>query len=145
VVAAILCGGCGSSTHKHAQATKPLAAAIYARCGTGAFAPPAATPTSKKTPPSGWQVVYTYPPLAPRRPLPGQTTIVTLVERAPAGPSPKLTGGREVMVAGRRVSLRNRTNRTMYVALWKTGKAHYLALADGATPATLERIIGCLP
>jgi hypothetical protein len=155
VATAILCGGCGG-THKQAsipasapqapaQAAKPLAAAIYASCGVDTFAPPTATATSKTRPPSGWQVTYLYPPRAPQRPRPGQTTIVTLVERPPVGPPPKLAGGREITVAGRRVSLVNRTKKTIYVAVWKTGRARYTALADGAKPTALKRIIACLP
>jgi hypothetical protein len=40
--------------------------------------------------------------------------------------------------------LHNRTKKTIYAATWQPGKAHHNALADGATPAALERIIGCL-
>jgi hypothetical protein len=70
---------------------------------------------------------------------------VTIVERAPLGTPLKLPGGKEITVAGRKVLLRNRTTKTIYVATWQTGKARYTALADGATPAALKRIIGCLP
>jgi hypothetical protein len=134
-----------SSTQTRAAAAKPLAAPIYARCGTETFARPKAVAASRKRPPVGWQVVYQYPPNAPRRPRSGQTTTITLFEREPAGPAPKLGDAKEVTVAGRRVLLHDRTKKTLYVAVWQTGKARYTALADGATPAALKRIIGCLP
>jgi hypothetical protein len=153
VAAAIVSGGCGgahkqptsipaSASQTRAQTAVPLAAAIYPHCGTDTFAAPGAAALARG---QGWQVTYLYPPRAPQRPRPGQTTIVTLVESAPVGRSPKVKGGKEITVAGRRVSLRNRTRTTLYVALWETGKARYTALADGATPATLKQIIGCLP
>ena len=155
----ILCGGCGGGVHNQRASTStgaatkgarrpvvtPLTTAVYSRCDTSKFAPPAVSPISRTSPPVGWQVTYLYPTRAPRPPRPGQTTNVTIVERAPVGPPPQLAGGKEITVAGRRVSLRNRTKTTIYVAAWKTATARYTALADGATPVTLERFIACLP
>jgi hypothetical protein len=128
-----------------AEATKPLMAAIYPRCGTETFARPAVTPITRTRPPKGWQVVFLYPPRAPKRPHPGQTTNITILETPPLGRPPKVPGAQEITVAGRRVSLRNRANKSFYAARWLTGKARYTALADGDTPAALKRIIACLP
>ena len=54
-------------------------------------------------------------------------------DTAPVGPPPKIAGAKEITVAGRRVSFHNRTKRTLYVAKWKTAKAQYTSIADGAT------------
>jgi hypothetical protein len=100
----------------------------------------------RAVPPIGWHVTYVLPRRALIHPRPGETTVVTLVEFASRpGPPPKITGAREIGVAGRQVSLANRTKTTMYVAAWQTGAARYEAIADGSTPATIKTIIGCLP
>jgi hypothetical protein len=155
---AALLSGCGGTTHKqqqsipaattHAstQTSKPPAHPIYANCGTSAFTAPQASPIGSAVPPIGWLVTYVPSPKVLAHPQPGQTTNVTLAEYAPRpGHSPKLTGAKEITVAGRQISFHNRTAKTMYGAAWQTDRVRYTALADGATPDTLKQIIACLP
>lgn len=149
-IAALASAGCDSGSQAEKTAGKAtgqarsLAAPLYASCGTDKFAKPTARPLVRPGRPKGWLVVYTYPQRSPR-PNPGETTTVTLVESAPRGEGPTSRGARVVDIAGRKVSLYERTKTTSYAARWQTSKARYAALADGSSSATLEKIISCLP
>jgi hypothetical protein len=119
-----------------------LAEPLLPRCGVDKLGKPQTEPKLNDGR-TGWQIVYQNASSAPR--VPGQPSVVTIVEQPPAGPRGSLQGGRDVTVAGHKVSFRDATSETpSNVAQWKTRKARYVVLADGA-PGALERIIGCLP
>lgn len=146
-IAALTLGACGGGSHagKSNLAAQSLKAPIYPSCGTGTFARPQAKALGARGKPRGWEVVYVYPSRGAPAPRPAATTSVNLVE---FGPSRSLTaprGARVIKIAGRDVSFVDRTKRTSYVAKWQTARASYLALANGSSPATLKKIIGCLP
>lgn len=129
------CGGDGGA----GKLPKPL----FASCGVEQLGKPRATRATKKGEAIDvWLVNYLADPK--KRLKFGQTTNLSIVERAPEGPQGRLKGGKEKVIAGRRVSFLG-SSHTGYSAQWKTGKAKYVALANGASPRTLYKVIECMP
>jgi hypothetical protein len=154
VAACIAIVGCGDDSHKASTVThaKPTAATrpglshpVYPRCEFPTFTKPKVSKAA--TPPQdgqSWLLSYLPLPLAPVRH--GQTYTVAIVERSPAVPNRGVKGGRTVILAGRRVSLKRPTGKfTVYIAGWKTARANYLLLANGKGQETLKEFISCLP
>lgn len=94
---------------------------------------------------AGWKVIYQRNQgfVAPKDP--DATTSITFLQTAPSTPRGAAQGGREVEIAGRKVSLSGTGGRQAYIAIWKTDKARYLALANGNNRETLDRFIACMP
>jgi hypothetical protein len=160
---ALVSGGCGGSDDSSTPPRQPtttasatttttaaapagaagLAKPVYPRCGVKRFTKPVTAPLVADGGAQYWRILYQVPVTAPRvADLPSQLTIV---EQAPNGRRGSLQGGREIVVAGHKVSLRPATKKTpSNVAQWKTSKAKYILLADGSI-AQLRRVIACFP
>lgn len=134
-----------AAEQRPAAETKPAgppgpAQPLLARCGTDHFGPPDAARDAR-----GWKITYQLRPGAQPRTAPAQTSVVTLLERSPTLPRGRLEGGRERVVEGRKVSFKDRTASTSYVAQWKTKRARYVAIVDGTSTLVLDRVIACMP
>jgi hypothetical protein len=95
--------------------------------------------------PSGWSVTYraNFADVAKH---PGLTTNMVLIEESPQLPANGVRGGHPVTVKGQQVSLKtNPVPPQSHVAQWKTAKARYIAISNGARPTKLEELIACLP
>lgn len=118
-----------------------LAKPVFSNCVPKDFGKPRASRAGGKG--SGfWLVYYFHDRRKPQKI--GDTTSVSITERPTRYPRGRIRGGREVTVAGRSVSLFG-SSRIGYVAQWKTGRATYAAIANGAKPDVLKRFIKCMP
>jgi hypothetical protein len=116
---------------------------VFPRCGVGRFNKPVTVPLVSDNGAQYWRVLYQVPVTAPK--VNGVPTQLTLVEQSAKNLRGKLDGGKEVEVAGRKVSLRPAQPETpSNVAQWKTGKAKYILLADGNI-AEMRKVIACFP
>jgi hypothetical protein len=136
-----LLGGCGDD--ETADKRPGLAKAIYPRCGVDSFEPTRARPHPREK--GAWVLTYAIKRNPDRPPPPGATTGATIYESPPTGGRPKLGNGRDVTIAGRRVSLVDRTAQTSYVASWNTKTANYTVIADGSSPRAIGELVRCLP
>lgn len=127
---------------------------LYPRCGTAGLRRQVG-----RLPAKGqriWQLTYQAPggrPISPR-----QTTLVLVIQQAPSVKRTPLSGSQTVEVAGRRVSLRGPKAPAppvgalprpapggSWIAVWRTKRAYYTAIANGTTSTRLKRLISCLP
>jgi hypothetical protein len=123
---------------------------ILPRCREKGFRKAAVTPMPPEPEDgfgAGWRVIYQFNQgfVAPKDP--DATTSITFLETAPATPRGQAQGEgvREALIAGRKVSLSGTGGRQAYIAIWKTRKARYLALANGNKRGILDRFIACMP
>jgi hypothetical protein len=153
-LAVVATAGCSGSSHPTARSTTTsptpsasLVRPLYPKCGTKGFGKPRVKATTGLgTTGRAWQLLYVASARISMPLPPGATTHMVVVEQSPALVRGRVKGGREVNIAGRSVSLLYPSGRFQnFLAQWKTARARYLVFANGSTPATLSRLIGCLP
>jgi hypothetical protein len=132
-----------ATTTSKKPAKAGLAKPVYPTCGVRRFNEPVEVPLVAEGGGQYWRLVYQLPASAPR--IEGQATQLTLVEQPPTVEGIGVEGGRDVVIAGKKVSLRRaRPDTPSNVAQWRTKRARYSLLADGSI-AELRRMIRCLP
>jgi hypothetical protein len=148
--ALVLAAGCGGDESSEPTRTAPsetaarsgLAKPVLPRCAVP-FGPPRTRPDPRKK--GAWILNFEIERDPQRPPPPGATTAATVFESPPTGGRAELEDGRDLTIAGRRVSLVDRTERTSYAARWNTKTADYTAIADGSSPRAIGELVKCLP
>ncbi|MGH2955733.1 MAG: hypothetical protein ACRDL6_01900 [Solirubrobacterales bacterium] len=146
MTAAVAIAGCGGNGGGSEDEVPPdLARPLLASCGTQGFEKPQPERHYRGEDQSGWQLSYTVSSVDPAS-RPNATTTILLIEESPELPAEGVRGGHPVSIGGRDVSLRTITQPApRHAAQWRTGKARYIAISDGPSPARLRRLIACLP
>lgn len=150
LVACVLANGCGNDNgggNDAKRSSRSLDRPIYPRCTAKGFVKQFARPIAGTGSERAWSLTYSRP-TSPIRPLPSNATrTVLIVESSPAKPPAKdLRGAKQVTIGGHRVSYRAPGKKGgAFAAQWKTDRALYTLVADGADNATVRRFIACLP
>jgi hypothetical protein len=158
LLACVMVAGCGGDDEKDKKPkmesipaspirpspAKVLRKPLIPKCATKGYKQRLApVPGQHKT---AWQVNYQLPSTFKKPPPPGSTSLVLIVETAPATKSGSLgKGSYYVNVAGRRVNVQEMKGSTRWTATWRTGAAFYTALATGDRFSGLAKFIACLP
>jgi hypothetical protein len=145
LAAGALIAGCGGNGDSGNESIPDLANPIGVNCDPAGFQHSDPARHYEGSNPSGWQLTYRVKFSNPAT-HPGATTNIVLIEESPQLPANGVRGGHPVTVKGQQVSLKtNPVPPQSHVAQWKTAKARYIAISNGARPTKLEELIACLP
>jgi hypothetical protein len=145
LLATAVVAGCGGGNDSGSSTGADLANPVGLNCDPAGFQHKPPARHFAQNDPSGWSITYraNFADVAAH---PGVTTNMVLIEESPQLPANGVRGGHPVTVKGQQVSLKtNPVPPQSHVAQWKTAKARYIAISNGARPTKLEELIACLP